>query len=475
MELPAGQFFEMMPCYLSVQDRDLRVLKANRRFRDAFGDFNGRYCYQVYKQRSEPCEVCPVMRTFRDGQSHSSEERVRHLDGREVAVIVYTEPIRNAQGEITAVLEMSTDVSDIKLLQGQLKHSQQRYRQLFEDVPCYVSIQDRDLHIVEANRRFCQDFGSYLGCNCYEVYKHRSEPCMPCAVMETFEDGKVHFSEEVVTARNGQRLNMLVYTAPILNPGGQVERVMEMSTDITPIRELQTQLESIGMLISSISHGIKGMLTSLDGGIYLVNSGLEKDNQARVKQGWEMVQRNVERIRGMVLNILYYAKKRDPNWETIAVATLADEVFGALQAKAKELAVKFEQQVAADAGTIEADAKALRALLVNVVENALDACRVDAKKSEHAVVLGVQSYPERICFEIRDNGIGMDRETREKAFSLFFSSKGTEGTGLGLFIANNIARAHGGSIEIESALDQGTRFLVSIPRQRSGGVEGRPQ
>src|SRR4030042_224123 len=88
-----------------------------------------------------------------------------------------------------------------------------------------------------------------------------------------------------------------------------------MSTNITPIRELQSQLESIGMLISSVSHNIKGLLTGLDGGMYLVNTGLQKNNQQRIGQGWEMVQRNIERIRGPVMKILYYATKREPPWQ----------------------------------------------------------------------------------------------------------------------------------------------------------------
>ena len=69
-------------------------------------------------------------------------------------------------------------------------------------------------------------------------------------------------------------------------------------------------------------------------------------------------------------------------------------------------------------------------------------------------------------FEIIDNGIGMAQETREKAFTLFFSSKGSGGTGLGLFTANKIAQAHGGKLELESEPDKGTRFIVTIPRKR---------
>ena len=60
MELPYQQYFDAMPCYLTVQDRDFKVVTANRRFREAFGDYHGRYCYQVYKHRAEKCEVCLV-------------------------------------------------------------------------------------------------------------------------------------------------------------------------------------------------------------------------------------------------------------------------------------------------------------------------------------------------------------------------------------------------------------------------------
>jgi signal transduction histidine kinase len=72
-----------------------------------------------------------------------------------------------------------------------------------------------------------------------------------------------------------------------------------------------------------------------------------------------------------------------------------------------------------------------------------------------------------VQFEVEDNGIGMERETQEKVFSLFFSSKGNEGTGLGLFVANKIAAAHGGKIQIESRINEGTRFIVTIPRTRA--------
>ena len=85
---PFRQYFDVMPCYLTVQDRGFRIIHANRRFREDFGEIEGRLCYQVYKNRSEKCEVCPVEEVLWDGQSHRSEERVTRPDGKEVSVLV---------------------------------------------------------------------------------------------------------------------------------------------------------------------------------------------------------------------------------------------------------------------------------------------------------------------------------------------------------------------------------------------------
>lgn len=464
--LPYKTYFEEMPCYISVQDRDLKLLAANRRFRENFGSIEGRYCYQVYKHRPEKCEACPVERTFHDGQSHSSEEFVQCLDGRDVSVIVYTTPIRNEYGEIHAVMEMSTDITELKNLQKQLKESQRRYRMLFEEVPCFISIQDRDLNVIDANRLHRETFGERYGGKCYELYKHREEECMPCVVRQSFEDGQVHVHEEVVTSLSGEPINVLVHTAPLRDIDGNIDHVIEMSTDITQIRQLQDQLTNIGLLISTISHGIKGLLNGLDGGVYLVNSGMKTGKPERLEQGWEIVLRNISRIRSMVLDILYYARDREIHWEVFEICELLQTLKDVLKVKAEDLNIDFTIDCMDNIGTLEADRKAIRSCLVNILENSFDACRVDKKKDEHQVKLKLDGDKDRVRMVIQDNGIGMDRETREKAFSLFFSSKGNEGTGLGLFIADKIITSHGGSIQLDSRVDEGCTFHIQLPRHR---------
>jgi len=467
MEHRFQQYFEALPCYLTVQDRDFRIVDANERFRRDFGDWEGRYCYQVYKHRSEKCEICPVEKVFHDGQSHRSDELVKPMDGREVSVVVEATPIRDGDGRIEFVIEMSTDVTQIKRLSSQLRRSQERLRLLFDEVPCYISIQDRDLNIVEANRLSLEAFGNSLGRKCYEVYRQRREECYPCVVKQTFADGRTYSHEEVLTSVDGSQKNVLVTTAAIRGPDGKIDAVMEMAADITTVRELQSELSSLGMLVGSISHGLKGLLNGLAGGMYLVNTGLEKADRPRLDKGWGMVTRNVAQVKSMVSDILYYAKDREPLHETLSAVDMANEACDLTQARADDLDTELVREVAEDTGQFEADPQAVRSMLVNLIENSLDACRLDRKKSEHRVTVRAGGTTDTVRYEVSDNGIGMDEETKKKAFSLFFSSKGLSGTGLGLFIANKIIRSHGGTIDMESEPGVGTRFVVELPR---GGV-----
>jgi PAS domain S-box-containing protein len=460
------KYFDSVPSYLTIQDKDFHILDANQKFINDFGKIEGRFCYQVYKNRSEKCEVCPVERTFRDGNAHSSEEKIKTRNGNEVWVIVNTSPVYDDNGNIVSVMEMSTDITETKQLQNQFKESQRKFQLLFEEVPCFISIQDKNLRIIEANRLHRETFGTAYGSMCYEIYKHRTSKCEPCIIEKTFKDGEIHSHEEVVTSKDGKSLNVMVFTAPIKDANGKIDKVIEMSADITPIRELQDKLSSVGLLIGSISHGIKGLLNGLDGGIYLVNTGLKKNDRERIDQGWEIAQRNIRRIKSMVMDILYYAKDREPQWEVISVKELMEEICENFGERAKRNKIDYICEIDPNADRFEADRNAIRSLLLNLLDNSLDACRIDTNKNIHTVTLAVKGNPDQVIFEVSDNGIGMDRESREKAFTLFFSSKGAGGTGLGLFIANKIAEAHRGSINIESEEGKGSKFTVSMLNKR---------
>ncbi len=230
--------------------------------------------------------------------------------------------------------------------------------------------------------------------------------------------------------------------------------------------ELQDHLSSLGLMIGSISHGIKGLLTGLDGGMYLLESGLARQNENTIAEGWETVKVMVERIRKMVLDILFYAKKRDLQWEQVDVTCFAREVARLVAAKIEKLPIELTCDIQETLGACKIDPGYVHAALMNIFENAIDACQRKEDCPRHDLRFCVWTQDDQIKFSVSDTGIGMDPETLSKLFTVFFSSKGRKGTGLGLFIANKIVAQHGGRIEVSSKPGQGSCFTITIPRCR---------
>lgn len=229
--------------------------------------------------------------------------------------------------------------------------------------------------------------------------------------------------------------------------------------------QLQDHLSSLGLMIGSISHGIKGLLTGLDGGLYILDSGVTKADGNRISEGLHVVKDMAERIRKLILDILYYAKERELQWESIEVLAFAQDVARALEPKIKQHHIEFICKFASPLGRFQIDLNCMHAALINILENAIDACTKDTTSKTHQIVFKVEAIDDSVQFAVSDNGIGMDSDTLEKIFTLFFSSKGHKGTGFGLFITNHIIKQHGGSINVKSKPKHGTEFIIKIPQK----------
>ncbi len=343
-----------------------------------------------------------------------------------------------------------------------------RFSTAFDHLPCYVTVQGEDLAYTAVNSRFKADFGEPAARPCYRICRGRADICPECPVMETFDTGRSCQTEMEWLLPDRSRCNLLVMTSPIRDSRGRIQQVLSMSTDIRYVLDLQNHLTSLGLMVGSVSHGIKGMLTGLDGGVYLLDSGLAKENEHQIREGLDTVKQMVGRIRKMVLDILFYAKDRDLKLERIDGAGFAEDLASGILEKAKSGGIEFVLKTEEAGGDFEADTGFLRSALINILENALDACAEDHAKTSHRIDFIVESKGELIRFEIVDNGIGMDEATRRGIFDLFFSGKGEKGTGLGLFIARKIVEQHGGTISTESRPGQGTRMRVEMPRFGAG-------
>ena len=213
------QAFNELPCFIAMHDRFMEVLAVNDLYRERLGNLVGHPSWEPYVLHSNEA-MFPVERAIVEGRGARSEQILRDKNGKEIPVLVHTAPILNNEGEVELVLELSVDEQESRRLREELRVTRERFRQLFEESPCYVSVVGRDLQVLEANRAFRHTFGMQSGKRCYELFAGSSAPCDECPVQRSFQDGKPCHTEKVVIDHEGRPVNVLVWTAPLRDTSG---------------------------------------------------------------------------------------------------------------------------------------------------------------------------------------------------------------------------------------------------------------
>jgi PAS domain S-box-containing protein len=458
------QLFEHVPINIIVIDRDYRAVLANRQFKEVFGDPLGKHCYEVYKRRDRVCEQCLAARTFEDGAVHVSDEEGVHSNGTAAHYVVTTAPVYDHKGTISHVIEMSSDVTEARTLQ-------RSYDILFERAPCYVSVINRDLRVVRANERLRATFGEGVGEHCYKLYKHRDERCPDCPALRTFADGKSYQAEQIGTDINGQPTTYMVSTSPLAREGADFAHVIEMSTDITALKRLEQEkldnerLAAVGQTVAQLAHGIKNILNGLQGGMYIIKSGTRTGQQQRVDRGWGMLERNVDRITVLVKEFLSFSKGHTPDVRLTDPNSVGLEVYELYHDAAAERGIDLQWRPGPGLAEAAMDPDEIHTCLANLVSNAMDACQA-SDNTGCTVTLGVSEEEDILVYSVQDTGCGMEYEIKKKAFTTFFTTKGTGGTGLGLLVTRKIVQEHGGKIHVSSTPGEGSVFRLELPRSR---------
>lgn len=232
------------------------------------------------------------------------------------------------------------------------------------------------------------------------------------------------------------------------------------------------RLAAVGQTISALSHHIKNILQGLGGGGHLVKTGLDRQDEALARQGWEIVERNQSRILHLVTDMLTFGKDRRPELERGDVAATVADAVGLARARAAEVGVEVELDAAA-VPPAWFDPDAMHRAVLNVALNAVDAAAEgrDARGGTGGLVrIATAHWPDSdyVGVSVADDGPGVPPHRAEAIFEPFESGKGSKGTGLGLAVSRKILREHGGDITVESrgvaADGRGATFHLAWPR-----------
>jgi signal transduction histidine kinase len=230
------------------------------------------------------------------------------------------------------------------------------------------------------------------------------------------------------------------------------------------------RLAAVGQTVAGLSHAIKNITGGLKGGAFVLEKGIELGDQKYLLQGWEMIKGNVDKITNLSLDLLNYAKATDLNLQAYDPNQPAQEVIDLMRPRAQKLGIELVSDFSQNLNACHLDSDLMCRCLLNLVTNAIDACINDDPGTPDKMVT-VRTKKTRgwgVEYQVLDNGCGMNSKTKKNIFKRFFSTKGSEGTGIGLMITKKIIDEHDGEIEVESKEGTGSKFLIRIPARPKG-------
>ena len=222
------------------------------------------------------------------------------------------------------------------------------------------------------------------------------------------------------------------------------------------------RLAAIGEIVARVAHYHKNLLNGLRGGLYVTDGAMAKGDSEKLREGWRMLHGSVQRIERLTLDMLYYVKERVPKREPTDLNELIEEVVELMREAAANRDVGLAAELDMEIGKQVLDRTAIYGAILDLVSNAIDACA--ESESGNLVSLTSEATGDGIAVTVADNGIGMSDQVRSNLFVRFFSTKGGQGTGLGLPVVKKVVEEHGGTVEVESKLGQGTAFHLRFPK-----------
>jgi histidine kinase len=468
--------FERVPCIITVQDRNYKLIRYNREFSDRFNPRPGDYCYAAYKGRKEKCVICPVERTFEDGRSHYSEESGFNKDGTLTHWIVNTTPIKNEKGEIVAAMEMSVDATQRKLLEEELKKSEKKYYAIFDNIPNPVFVLDMDtLEILDCNA------------SVEAVYGYKKDEMIARSFLELFrQEEKDHYAKMIKNSsvinqarhlnKDGGTLFVNIRISPSDYPGRKV--LLVTTSDITRRLETEQQLiqaskmATLGEMATGVAHELNQPLSVIKTASRFFMKKINKKEKIEDEVLFimsEEIDAYVDRATKVINHMRQFGRKSDTTLEKVQVNAVLEKAFEILGQQLKVRGIEIFWDLEQNLPLILADPDRLEQVFVNLLINARDA--IDEKWQSHQprkeakkISLKTRSDAKEITVEISDSGPGISDAILERIFEPFFTTKKvSQGTGLGLSISYGIIHECKGSIQAVCGKDEGASFIMKFP------------
>ena len=420
----------------------------------------------------------------------SIRSKLLRLDGRSVEAMVTGIPA-DFHGK-QAVHVVFLDITKQVQAEEAFRQSEEKYRNIFENIPISIILINKDGQIVDINPYHLNNIAkgeipkeNYIGENIVThptvINAGLSEYYKKVLKGEPFTINDVHFS----TTSAGPRGYFNVNGMPLFKEDEVVGAVI-MHEDITKRRQMEEELlkakklESIGTLAGGIAHDFNNMMT-----VILGNISLAKNETKPKSTAFELLteaEKASLRTNDLTTRLITFSKGGEPVKKTVHIGRfLNDSVSSALY----EYDIDCEFTVPVNIRPVEIDESQMKQVIVNVVTNSIEAIaghgmiEVSCENTDIGEKDGLTlKHGRYVKISIKDQGPGIPDENIPKIFDPYFSTKnmGTQkGMGLGLAVCHSIVEKHNGLITVESELEAGTTFFIYLPASTAKPEDLRPK
>jgi PAS domain S-box-containing protein len=425
----------------------------------------GKKCCDVLRT-SSPDSTCVVEKAIEEGRSVTIEVTPDHLNR---PILVSIEPVLDKAGTVTAAVCTARDLSELRNVQAVAREHQSLLTNILESARESIYAVDMDGCFKWCNNATLMALGlkreEFIG-RYLPDFVHESDRETVSAKLGLALLGDPQTYEMRFLAENNNIRYARVDNSPLV-VDGRVTGVLGIARDITEQKEERERaaradkLRALGQLASGVAHDFNNSLAAILGRSQLIR---RQTNDEAVVRNLEIIQTAAEDAAATVRRIQTFARKSPAKeFELLDMAGLLNDAVEITrtrwQNEARLRGLDYDVTLDAEPGlnTI-GSASELREVFVNLIVNAVDAMPKGGK-----LRISCEADGARLRLQFADNGTGMPEDVRQKIFDPFFSTKGTQGTGLGLSVSHSIIERHEGSIRVTSEVGGGTVFNIDLP------------
>ncbi len=469
------EILDSLPELVMVMDTQMRVMRVNRRFEEVtktpWYKATGKFCYESFCRNETLMNctefTCPFIEVMR---TQAPAKHVYYGEGRSGKQGYYqvtANPIFDSRGNLIRVVETSREITEQVLLKRETEESARRFKQIMNAVHGIITIKDLSGRFQLANPRAC----ALLGLSEKDLVGRAVSEVLPPEVAEIMEHNDEIFMKQGGHIVSEERLHLGDKEVILVSERfglkdykGDVVSLCCVARDVTTERQLQREvlsserLAAVGKLAAGVAHELNNPLTGVL--TFAEDLLLDVDPQDPVAEDYKLIMQETLRCRRIVRDLLDYSRQKEPQRSPAQVNQIVRRTINLVERQASFQDVVFGLELDSGLPAILVDSTLIQQAILNLVINARDAMQM---KGRIVIASGMWDGARGVMVSVSDDGVGIPEDRLCKIFEPFFSTKGEQGTGLGLSAVVSIMEQHGGRVEVDSTPGVGSTFRLVFP------------